>query len=108
MKLSDVLFRYTGIELDKSFQKEIASKGLTPEGIVYAANDVVHLQDIRRAQMLVAKDRKCLNAFTVENRFVPAIAYLEWCGVHLDETKWKAKMKADEEELEESLKAIPP
>lgn len=106
MKLSDVLFRYTGIELDKSFQKEIASKGLTPEGIVYAANDVVHLQDIRRAQMLVAKDRKCLNAFTVENRFVPAIAYLEWCGVHLDETKWKAKMKADEEELENSLKKL--
>ena len=31
--LHDVLYRYTGIDLDKSFQKAIASKGLTPEGI---------------------------------------------------------------------------
>ena len=45
--------------------------------------------------MLTAKSRKCENAFTVENRFVPAIAYLEWCGVHLDESKWKVKMDKD-------------
>jgi DNA polymerase-1 len=101
MKLSDVLLRRVGVELDKSFQKEIATKGLTPEGIVYAAHDVVYLQHIRRAQMEVAKDRKCLNAMTVENRFVPAIAYLEWCGIHLDEQRWKEKMKRDATELAE-------
>ena len=102
-KLSDVLLRNTGIELDKSFQKEIASKGLTPEGIIYAAHDVVYLQDIRKSQMLVAHDRKCVNAFTVENRFVPAIAYLEWCGVHLDEKKWREKMDKDEAQLNDYL-----
>lgn len=96
MRLGDVLYRYTGEELDKSYQKQIASKGLTLEGIRYAANDVVHLQDIRKAQVLVARSRNCLNAFTVENRFVPAIAYLEWCGVHLDERKWRAKMEKDQ------------
>ena len=101
--LHDVLLRYTGIELDKTFQKDIAQKGLTPEGIRYAANDVVHLQDIRKSQMLIAKDRNCLNAFTVENRFVPAIAYLEWCGIKLDEKKWKAKMDKDKRNLEEYL-----
>lgn len=106
MKLGDVLLRYTGIELDKSYQKDIASKGLTPEGIRYAANDVVYLQDIRRSQLLVARSRQCLNAFTVENRFVPAVAYLEWCGVHLDENKWKSKMQSDEKELEMSLKQL--
>lgn len=101
--LHDVLYRYTGIELDKSFQKDIATKGLTPEGIRYAANDVVHLQDIRRSQMLIARDRGCLNALTVENRFVPAIAYLEWCGIKLDEKKWKAKMDKDKANLEAYL-----
>ena len=93
--LGDVLLRHTGIALDKSFQKQIATKGLTKEGIVYAAGDVVHLQDIRKAQMEIAKSRNCEKAFIVENRFVPAIAYLEWCGVHLDEDKWKAKMDND-------------
>ena len=106
MKLNDVLFRHTGIELDKSFQKEIATKGLTKEGIIYAAHDVMYLQDIRKTQMLLAESRKCVNAFTVENRFVPAIAYLEWCGVHLDEKKWKEKMQSDEKKLDESLKKL--
>lgn len=99
MSLGKVLYRYTGIELDKSFQQQIASKGLTEEGIRYAANDVVYLQDIRKAQMQTATARKCLNAFIVENRFVPTIAYLEWCGVHIDEVKWKAKMAKDKETL---------
>lgn len=106
MSLANVLKRYTGQELDKSFQSQIATKGLTEEGIIYAANDVKYLQDIRRSQMLIAQDRKCLNAFTVENRFVPAIAYLEWCGVHLDEDKWKKKMLNDKYELDECIKKL--
>lgn len=102
-KLSDVLYRHTGIELDKSYQAEIAEKGLTERGIRYAANDVVFLQDILKSQMLVAHSRNCVNAFTVENRFVPAIAYLEWCGVHLDEKKWRDKMQKDEAKLNDYL-----
>ncbi|MBQ3949063.1 MAG: hypothetical protein II661_01190 [Bacteroidales bacterium] len=105
-KLADVLSRYTGEKLDKSFQKQIATKGLTKEGIVYAANDVVHLQDIRKSQILVAKSRNCLGALVVENRFVPAIAYLEWCGVHLDENKWKAKMDSDSAQLAKCKKQL--
>lgn len=95
MNLHDVLLRHTGIDIDKSYQKMIASSGLTLRGILYAAQDVMHLQDIRRGQIEIAKARNCLNAFTVENRFVPAIAYLEWCGIHLDESKWNAKMEKD-------------
>lgn len=106
MKLGDVYKRYTGQELDKSYQKQIAKKGLTLEGIRYAANDVVHLQDIRKAQMLIAKSRNCVKAFTVENRAVPSMAYLEWCGVHLDEKKWQAKMDNDERNLTESLNKL--
>lgn len=105
-RLDDVLFRNTGIELDKSFQREIASKGLTPQGIIYAAHDVMYLQDIRKTQIQIAEGRNCLNACTVENRFVPAIAYLEWCGVHLDVEKWKAKMKYDKEELDRYIEKL--
>lgn len=101
--LHDVLYRYTGIQLDKSFQRDIATKGLTPEGIRYAANDVVYLQDIRKAQLLTAEQRNCTKAFIVENRFVPAIAYLEWCGIKLNEDKWKAKMEKDKKNLEDYL-----
>ena len=106
MSLASVLNRHTGIELDKSFQKQIARKGLTREGIRYAASDVVYLQDIRKAQMEIARSRNCVNAFTVENRFVPAIAYLEWCGVHLDKEKWKAKMERDRQEMNECKRKL--
>ena len=101
--LHDVLFRNTGIELDKSYQKVIAQKGLTEEGIKYAAGDVVYLQDIRKAQLNIIKSRNCVGAMYVENRFVPAIAYLEWCGIHLDEEKWKVKMKNDQTRLKECI-----
>ncbi len=99
-KLGDVLLRNTGIELDKSYQSEIATKGLTADGIIYAAHDVMYLQDIRKAQLQIADARNCTKACIVENRFVPAIAYLEWCGVRLDVEKWKKKMESDTAELE--------
>ena len=105
--LHDILFRHTGIELDKSFQKLIGKHGLDSEQAVrYAAGDVRYLQDIRKSQILIGKSRNCLNAFTVENRFVPAIAYLEWCGVHLDQEKWKKRMKKNEEGLQNSLNKL--
>lgn len=101
--LGAVLQRYTGIEIDKSFQKQIATKGLTIEGILYSAQDVRHLQDIRKGQMTVAEYRKCTRAFTVENRAVPAIAYLEWCGIHIDVQKWKDKMTFDKKEMQDYI-----
>lgn len=102
--LHDILLRHTGIELDKEYQKHIATAGLNSEQAVrYAAMDVMYLQDIRKSQVLTGKARNCLLAFTVENRFVPAIAYLEWCGIHLDEKKWKARMAENEKKLQQSL-----
>ena len=104
--LGSVLNRRVGIDLDKSYQKQIATKGLTYEGIVYAANDVRYLQDIRKSQLAVAKERNCEKAFTVENRFVPAIAYLEWCGIRMDKEKWGEKMKSDLEKRDDYLNKL--
>lgn len=102
--LHDILLRHTGIELDKSFQKQIGRRGLdSEEAVRYAAADVIYLQDIRKSQILIGQDRKCLKAFTVENRFVPAIAYLEWCGIHLDQDKWKKRMAKNEKSLSDAL-----
>lgn len=99
-KLSDVLLRNTGIEIDKSFQKQIAHRGLTEEGVIYAASDVMYLQDLRLQQIKIAKSRNCEAAVILENNFVPAIAYLEWCGIHLDEQEWTKKMTFDKNEVE--------
>ena len=34
------------------------------------------------------------------------MAYLEFCGIKLDETKWKAKMKKDQTALNESQEKL--
>lgn len=101
--LGEVIQRYLGIEVDKSFQKQIAYKGLTLEGIRYSANDVMYLQDIRKSQMQIATDRKCLKALQIENDFVPAIAYLEWCGIKLDVKKWEDKIKTNTDKKDNAL-----
>lgn len=98
--LHDVLLRRCGINVDKSYQSEIAYRGLTLEGIRYAAKDVEHLQDIRYAQIKVAKSRDSLKALSLENRFVPVIAYLEWCGIKLDSEKWTKKFMRDKADME--------
>ena len=65
--------------------------GVTEEVIVYAANDVVYLEDIMNAQMKIIAQRGQQNALEIENKFVRVLAYIEFCGIRLDPSRWKAK-----------------
>lgn len=98
--LDAVAKKYLDIELDKSVRGEIIWRGIDDRTIQYAANDVVYLTDIATKQIEIAKQNGYVAAIKLECDFVPAIAYLEWCGIKLDETKWKAKMQKDQEALE--------
>jgi len=104
MSLKSAGETYLGIELDKSVRgKIIWSKTLTADIIEYGANDVKYLEDIKTKQEeeLIKKD--LIRAVDVENRFVLPLAYCEYCGVKLDESKWKVKMITDEAREKESL-----
>ena len=98
--LKDIAERYLNIYLDKTVRGEIIWRGLDTKVIQYAANDVVHLYDIMRLQMLKAKYQEVTEAIKLECQFVPVIAYLEYCGIKLDEFKWRAKMLKDKQALE--------
>ena len=104
--LKAVLNRYLHIDIDKSIRDDISSLGLTPEVIYYAAHDVMYLEDVRDAQLSIAKERHCEKAVDLECNFIPSLAYMEWCGVHLDQEKWKAKMEKDLNLLNASKKAL--
>ena len=45
-------------------------------------------------------------AAELENRFVPVISYLEWCGIKLDQEKWKEKMESDLSNLQKAEEAL--
>ena len=100
---------YCGVELDKSVRgKIIWSKTLSDDIIFYAADDVKYLEEIREKQMQVFRDRgqeKFLE-IDVENKAVLPIAYFEFCGVKLDENKWRLKMEKDAEKLKSSESAL--
>ena len=105
--LAAVAKRYLDIDIDKSVRGEIIWRGLDNEVILYAANDVKWLKQIMDAQRKVLDERvNAINGAKLECDFIPALAYLEWCGIKLDIAKWRVKMKSDEDKLKECKSSL--
>lgn len=104
--LDAVAKKRLNIDIDKSIRGDIIWRGLDTETILYSARDVQFLKQIMQSQLEDVKRLNCLKGAKLECDCVPAIAYLEWCGIKLDEDKWKAKMEKDEIKLKDSIKAL--
>lgn len=101
--LQSIANRRLHIYLDKTVRGEIQWRGIDNDVIKYAANDVLHLYDIMVQQVAECRKKNCIIGAKLECDFVPVIAYMEWCGIHLDEQKWKHKMTIDRQHLEEAI-----
>lgn len=98
---------YLGIELDKSVRGEIIwRKELTDEIIIYSANDVKYLEDIRDKQLEILLPRGQKLALEIENKAILPTAYFEFCGVTIDVERWKAKMVKDQEALNKAKEEL--
>lgn len=97
---------YIGIERDKSIRGKVIWAGLTEDVIQYSANDVKYLEQIIREQWRKLQAKDLTTAIKVENQFVIPLAYCEYCGIHLDADKWKAKMLKDQAKLDNAKKAL--
>ena len=97
--------RYLNVFLDKTMRGKIHA-GMTEDVIVYAANDVVYLEDIMNSQLSIISARGQRVALDIENEFVRVLAYIEFCGIRLDPEKWKAKMAKDAERLRVAEKKL--
>lgn len=104
--LKGMALRYLNIDIDKSIRGEIIWRGIDDEVIEYAAYDVVPLEDIMKCQSKRLKQQGLVKAAKLECEFVPVIAYLEWCGIKLDETKWKEKMQKDLAAMQDYLNKL--
>lgn len=94
--LQSVAKRRLDVFIDKTVRgKIIQNREITDEIILYAANDVKYLHSIMQSQSKEMYLKKSAVGAKLECDTVPAMAYLEWCGIKLDETKWKAKMEQD-------------
>lgn len=104
--LQAVAERRLKIDIDKTTRGEIIWRGLDDKVVLYAAGDVVYLEDIRDQQIEDCKKQTCSVAAQIENAFVPVIAYLEWCGIRLDINKWEKKMRDNERKRDEALELL--
>lgn len=104
--LKEVAKRRLHINLDKAIRDEIIWRGLDLQVIQYSAGDVTYLERIMWSQIEDLKKQGLMKAAKLECDFVPAISYLEWCGIHLDQGKWKAKMESDRALLAKAEKAL--
>jgi DNA polymerase I-like protein with 3'-5' exonuclease and polymerase domains len=98
--------RYLNIKIDKTVRGEIIWRGLDDKVILYAASDVTNLEKIMHLQVAECRKKGCLVGAKLECDAVAPIAYMEWCGIHLDADKWKAKMVKDKENLDKAKKAL--
>lgn len=101
-----IAYKYLNIDIDKSVRGEIIWRGLDTSVIKYAAGDVTYLGSIMKYQLQDCRRKKCIEGAKLECDFIPVISYMEWCGIKLDEDKWKAKMEIDNNNLEEARKAL--
>lgn len=106
MSLKAAGMNYLGIDLDKTVRGQIVNKGLTENVVEYAAHDVKYLEQLMNKQMEKIKKQDLEVALRLENSFVRCLAYMEYCGVKLDEEKWKAKMSSDSTICEQKIQEL--
>lgn len=104
--LKAVAWERLKIDIDKSIRGDIIWRGLDSEVAIYAAGDVTYLEKIMHSQLQEARLKDCMKAIELECNFVPVIAYMEWCGIKLDQDKWKEKMAVDKKNLNESIEKL--
>ena len=87
MSLKSAGENYLGVELDKTVRGKIIWAGLEDDVVEYAALDVKYLEQIMELQLQKLKELGLSTAIKYENKFVFPLAYMEWCGVKLDQEK---------------------
>ena len=106
MSLKAAAYNYLNYDLDKSVRGSIINNGLTESVVVYAAGDVMWLEDIKELQDKELDAQELQTAMQLECEFVKGLAYFKHCGAHLDVDKWKVKMQKDLDKLKRAEKAL--
>jgi DNA polymerase-1 len=105
--LKDIAFRYCGVTLDKEYQCTFKiGVDLIPEQIEYALSDVKYLPEIMKQQQVKIRNLGLERVIDIEMKCIPAVAWLELSGIHVDRNKFeeiKEKVQKQYEETERFL-----
>ena len=93
--LDGCLRRYCKVQLQKEIRGLIHKERYSTRVIQYSAADVQYLHKLKESQELALDNNDLSSCASLENKFVVALAYIEYCGIHLDTTAWSVKMQED-------------
>ena len=90
-------------KVDKSQTKNAWTLGIYhPKTIEYGINDIKYIPLIKEAQLKLCIELDILEAVLRECAFTPALAYIAYSGLYVDENKWNDKVKKAEIQLKKS------
>jgi DNA polymerase-1 len=99
-RLQEVAREYLGIQLAKELQlSDWSLESLVSAQRDYAAWDAAVLVPLYQEMTTQIQDRDLVWAAEIENQAVPAIAWMRYQGVYVDEDAWYALAKSQREEL---------
>lgn len=88
--LKDLVFKYCGVELDKSEQLGFkAGEPLTAEQEIYAVNDLKYLPEIMKQQKTKIKLLGLERVIDIEMKCLPAVVWMELSGFHVNPKKFE-------------------
>ncbi len=106
--LKALVYRYLGEEMSKEVREEFTQDldRLESRHIIYAGKDVQPLYRLMQMQVQRLRKLNLIQAAKVECQFIPAVAYYEWCGVHMNVPLWQQKMASDYKKMTEALRKL--
>ena len=108
LDLSSIASKYLNVYLDKSVRSRI-SKNLTDEIIIYAANDIKYLSNIKSKQIELINKYELEKVLDLENKVVKVFSEIEYNGITLNTNKWiptAEKIKSIRDDIENKLHSL--
>lgn len=103
--LMALVFKYSNYRLNKSVRNDFQDY-LSDKFLNYSAEDVEFLIHIYEEQKRAAEKDGCLKAIDLENVFLEPLAYIEFCGLGINQTKWLDIYKENKIKCQESLEKL--
>jgi DNA polymerase-1 len=104
--LKDLCKNYLNIEMSKEVRGKINYLGLTEEVVIYAATDVMHLENIMILQLIKIDELELNKVLDLENNVVKVFAEMEFNGFLLNSEKWSKLSNKAENEVNIYLKEL--
>lgn len=102
--LDSLCKRYLNVSLNKDVRNQfinLKGKPFTFTQILYGANDVVYLPQIREKQIQIYANEKYAETVSLENEAVLAFSDIQYNGIKLDQKRWSQLATNSEKEKKE-------